>query len=245
MFGAHEPAPGELRFPLFGIPVRIHPFFWLSGLFLGYLWNGGLAENLVWMVAFFVGILLHELGHALAIRAYGFDPWIVLYGLGGLACYEPRFYGRRRGPEWLRQVLISAAGPGAGFLLAAAIVGLLTALGRNVELRFGGWPPASLLLDAPDVNVHMVQLVNDLLYVTVAYGILNLLPIHPLDGGQIARAVAVRLDPAQGLRRSLILSFALAVLMAVLAVLRFGSVFSAVLFAMLAYLNYEELQRGC
>ena len=64
-----EPAPsqGDIRFPLLGIPVRIHPMFWLSAVMLGYK-SPTAADLLAWVAAMLVGILFHELGHALVMR---------------------------------------------------------------------------------------------------------------------------------------------------------------------------------
>jgi len=72
----------------------------------------------------FVSILVHELGHAFTMRYFGQDARVVLYMMGGLAIPESSPWrassGRRvRGP--LSQILISAAGPGAGFLLAGLV----------------------------------------------------------------------------------------------------------------------------
>jgi Zn-dependent protease len=82
---------GEARFRLFGFPVRVHPLFWLvMALFgIGLIESrdglGVLQEMLLWTVAAFLSILLHELGHAFVMRRYGFESSITLYGFGGYA----------------------------------------------------------------------------------------------------------------------------------------------------------------
>ena len=104
----------RFEFSLLGIPVRVHPLFWLIILML----NGNLHDAgsvITWITAVFVSILVHELGHALVMRAYGFRPWITLYGLGGQASYDPRYASSPKGSEPLGQVLICLAGPVAGF----------------------------------------------------------------------------------------------------------------------------------
>ena len=68
---------------------------------------------LCWVVAVFLSVLVHEMGHALAIRALGVQPWITLYGMGGLTSHR----GGRLPPK--TQILVSLAGPAAGFALAA------------------------------------------------------------------------------------------------------------------------------
>ena len=58
----------DLNFSLWRIPVRVHPLFWLAGLLLGPR-RADPPAIMIWMAAFFVGILCHELGHALVMRA--------------------------------------------------------------------------------------------------------------------------------------------------------------------------------
>ena len=67
MFGNVTPTPFDLNFSLFGIPVRIHPFFWLVAILTG--WNPYLPKLIViWVACFFVSILVHEMGHALTAK---------------------------------------------------------------------------------------------------------------------------------------------------------------------------------
>jgi hypothetical protein len=69
---------------IFGIPVKVDPFFLLVVGFLGY----GRIEQPVflveWIVVVLFSILIHELGHAFTVRAFGLSPKIELYGMGGL-----------------------------------------------------------------------------------------------------------------------------------------------------------------
>lgn len=238
-----EPAPmqGDLNFSLFGIPVRVQPAFWLIGALMG-MGLGELPTVLVWIVAFFIGILCHEMGHALVMRAYGFHPWITLYGLGGMASYD--YSQAARAGRWttLRQIVISAAGPAAGFLLAALVVAALTLSGHDVIVEVGA--PLGLFAGTPDKlfgRWPATYFVNDLLFVTVVYGIFNLLPVYPLDGGKIAREALVAVSPRGGVRVSLVLSILVAVVLAVFAAARYQW-FAALLFGYLAYGNYTALQ---
>src|SRR5271169_6821462 len=74
---------GVWRFRLFGIPVSVQPWFWLTTLFMGA--NRSVGMLLIWIAVCFVSILLHEVGHVMAYRAFGEQGSIVLYGWGGLA----------------------------------------------------------------------------------------------------------------------------------------------------------------
>src|SRR5262245_31536533 len=131
MFQEPGPSSGDLHFRLFGIPVRVSPMFWLVTVLLGLRTDGATppAELLIWIVVVFVSILVHELGHAFAQRRYGGRPWITLYGMGGLAACDD--CDRRTSS----QILISLAGPAAGFLFALAISVALMVSGRPVGVE--------------------------------------------------------------------------------------------------------------
>ena len=78
MFGTVAPTPFDLKFSIFGIPVRVHPLFWLVSVIMQ--WNvHDPRTTLIWVVCVFVSILIHELGHALTAKSYGWPPHIVLY----------------------------------------------------------------------------------------------------------------------------------------------------------------------
>lgn len=241
LLGEPPRSPYDLHFSLLGIPVRIHPFFWVIAVLLG-MHSPSAVDLLVWIAAIFVSILFHELGHATVMRAYGFSPWITLYGMGGLASYNPAGSYRARGFGALGQVLISAAGPGAGFLLAALTALAVTLSGHHVTVyqAFGFLP---LVLTLEIVGSEMLTgLINDVLWVSIFWGYLNLLPIYPLDGGQIAREILLKASPRDGIRHSLMLSIFTAILVAVTALVQLGDLFAALLFGYLAYSSYATLQ---
>ena len=126
-----EPAHSNLdvHFRIGRIPGRVHWSFWLFTTLLGVVDpHASVVSVSLWIAAVFISIVVHELGHALAARAYGMAPRIVLYGMGGLAVFRPV----RK--SWISRVLIAAAGPGAGFLLAGLVVALGVALGYSVRL---------------------------------------------------------------------------------------------------------------
>jgi len=233
------PTPWDLHFHLFRIPVRIHPFFWLVSLLLGLSAREPIAL-VVWMVAVFVSILVHELGHAAVMRSFGYYPSITLYAMGGLASYGPAAFGARN-PGTLGQIAIAAAGPATAFAIAGLLYAALTAAGYPV-ITFVGLP-FGILVFVPAIVVSraLTLFINDLLLISVLWGILNLLPIYPLDGGHIAREVLVRVNPAEGARWSLMISFVTAGLLAVFAAVRLQDYFAAVFFGYLAYVSYATL----
>jgi Zn-dependent protease len=226
-------SPYDLNFRLLGIPVRVHPMFWLVAVLLGLGGNQDPVPILMWVGVVFVSILVHELGHALTARWYGWEPWITLHSFGGLASYQPTFHDPKS------RIVITLAGPGAGFLLAAAIAAAIAASGHRLEF---GWPDFVLpVLFEPYESRPLNMLIIDLLYVNIFWGLVNLLPVYPLDGGQISQELFQLANPRDGLRQSLWLSVVTAAVVGVLAYVRLGDMFLALFFGYMAYTSYLTL----
>lgn len=246
LLGEPPRSQGDLNFSLLGIPVRVHPMFWVIAVFLGLSPKrdelSPLVSLLSWVVAVFVSILIHELGHALAMRAYGLHPWITLHGMGGLTSHNPTGSYHSPAHSTLGQVSMTAAGPAAQLLLTAIVAGLLNLAGHEVAfywfLRVIPWP---ILLDTVG-SPALTHFLNDLLFISVFWPVLNMLPVYPLDGGQIAREVLLRASPRDGIRMSLILSMVCAVAMALFAFTQWHSLFTTLFFAYLAYSSYVAMQ---
>lgn len=228
-----SPTQADLHFRIADIPVRVHPFFWVVALLLG---PREPAKVLVWVVAMFVSILVHELGHAVLQRRYGGRPRIVLYSFGGLAIGE----GVRANP-W-QQILISLAGPFAGFLLAGLLAVMLWASGHGLAWKFPVVYPVGL------TNELLWEFLVDLFYVNIAWGLLNLLPIYPLDGGQAARELfTLWMPPHKGVVASLWVSVFCASGVALYFLQSRGangalSLLPVIMFGLLAYSSYQTLQ---
>jgi stage IV sporulation protein FB len=248
----------DLNFQVLGFPVRVHPFFWLVGLLLGFNLMTDGPSLLLWFVAVFVSILIHELGHTLMIRRFGRDAHIVLYGMGGLAI-EGRPQGDYRSP-WSfesygggfnrprtpqEQVLISAAGPAIQLALAGVVVGLLYIAGGHVSFSAGPIPlPQANLTGELAANRYLALLADFMLYINIFWALVNLLPVLPLDGGQIAMQVLTQQDPWGGMTRALWLSVITAGAFALLALLVLRETYIMILFAILAVSNYLALQQA-
>lgn len=251
MFIAEPPASqGDLHFRLFGFPIRVHPFFWVVGVLLT-LWTAeSLGVVLIFVSVLFVSILVHEMGHALAYRYFGADARIVLYAFGGLAIAETNPYASsyNRYDEPYRRprnaILISLAGPAAGFLLAAAVVAALYAMGRYAYFGIAEGVGRDIGLTQlqggrPLPSYELQLVVFYLLTVNIFWGLINLLPVYPLDGGQVSRELLQLADPRRGIFRSLWLSVGCGAAMAVLALVLFRSPFMAILFGYLAFSSYR------
>src|SRR6266480_620253 len=106
-----------LRFRLGKIPVSVHPWFFATTLFLNY--GLPLYGLVLWTAVVLVSVLVHELGHAGAVVAFGLNPQIDLHGLGGTTSWpggSSLSYGKR--------IVISLAGPAMGFVAGGVAVAL-------------------------------------------------------------------------------------------------------------------------
>jgi stage IV sporulation protein FB len=239
----------DLHFRVAGFPVRVHPLFWLVAVIMGLMPGTGpnaAARILIWVAVVFVSILIHELGHAFTMRYFGEGARVVLYSFGGLAIQDMSpfsqgsSYGRGRSP--LQQILISAAGPAAGFVLAAIVLGVAYASGATVVyIRLFDFLPFPFVAEAR--NVYLQMLFMDMLWVNIFWGLMNLLPVYPLDGGQISREVFLVNNPRTGLQQSLWLSVFAAGAAAVAGLVLFKELFLAILFGVLAFGSYQILQQ--
>lgn len=163
---------GSLRlFRFAGIDVYLHfSWFLLAAWQLTSRVHG--YSSPAWAVyeylALFAIVLMHEFGHALACRQVGGQAdHIVLWPFGGIAFVRPP---ARPGAE----LWSIAAGPLVNVILLPVLFGL-RAFAAQV-----GWAETM-----PDVY----QLIRMTTYINVALLIFNLLPIYPLDGGQILRSL--------------------------------------------------------
>jgi Zn-dependent protease len=129
-------------------------------------------SSLVWNVleylALFLIVMLHEFGHALACRQVGGTAnRIVLWPLGGVAFVDPP-------PRPGATLWSIAAGPLVNVALLPVLYALVT-LGR-----LSGW--AHTMPDA-------YRLLHAVLIIDMVLLLFNMLPIYPLDGGQILRSL--------------------------------------------------------
>src|SRR5262249_45819823 len=138
----------------------------------------------------------------------------------------------------------SAAGPGIQFVLLALIVGAVYATGGKVDARLAGGLPL-LIPHGGELtkSFNVAYLIALLMEINLLWPIINLLPVLPLDGGQIALQVLVQQDPWGGTRRALWLSVIAGGVMAVFALLSMHDLFAVFLFGSLAASSYLTLQQ--
>lgn len=170
---------------LAGIELRIHATFlillaWLA--LADYRASGtlsGAAVGVLFTLALFGSVLLHELGHAIAARRVGVSTRdITLLPIGGVARLE-------RIPDKPKQEL--------GIAVAGPAVTLLIALALGTSLRLAGLP--AFVIEDTMIPGTVGVFVAELLRLNVALLVFNMLPAFPMDGGRVLRALlALRLD---------------------------------------------------
>lgn len=188
----------SLSFRLGKIPVRVAPSFLLMTVLLGGI-GRDLSMLVAWVLIVFVSVMLHELGHATMGMAFGLEPRIDLHGMGGTTAWSAE---RAQKLSAFKRVAISLAGPLAGFAVGAVVLA------------------ARLAGAIPDTEIAQ-EVYRTALFVNVGWGIFNLMPMLPLDGGSVMRHTLNGLTGGRGDRASFTISVVVA--MAVVALSLFAS----------------------
>jgi len=235
-----------LRFTLFGIPIVVEPWFWLTMAFLG----GGLSALqrnypgdylgvILFMMAGFVSVLVHELGHALTGRNRGGGQvWIRLWALGGLAYQQGGQLNRKN------RCFMHLAGPGAGLLLALVGIASLFIIFPTPEavlrlryyLEYTNIFHQEMLGIFPD-NRPIYGFLNSLIWVNVWWSLLNMIPILPLDGGQFIEQI---IKSRQKIHQIGMITGACCMLL----LLYMGSIFGLLIFGFLTYQNFQSYKQA-
>ena len=197
-----QSSPWTLRFSLFGLPVSIHPVSWvvlaILGGALGVSDGGQLSRVLLFVVAGMLTLLVHEFGHALTGRATGaLVERIEIAGMGGTTHFA------MLPPRRLGYFLVVLAGP-----LATLVLGALLGLAFGLQLG-NAWLGLRLAFLLPWVETLPLELQQQLMVglythsvpelllqfyvvgmsICFWWGLFNLLPIFPLDGGRLLGSV--------------------------------------------------------
>jgi Zn-dependent protease len=220
MIGVPGSSPFDLRFRLLGLPVRISPWFWLIALFL--TWNAFNEDPVALVLAvgvILVSILVHEFGHGLISRLCGARvSEVVLYQFGGVCAHEPI-------SGFWKNIAIVAAGPLAGLLLGGLSLLVM------IAMRLAGFDPAR----------YLSVVLSTLIFINIFWSIFNLLPIWPLDGGQITGLILGKASPRNGRRWTHIVGLVGAGIIAVFFSTR-QEFYLTILFALIAFDNFQILQ---
>ncbi|MDG1151614.1 MAG: hypothetical protein P8N70_14865 [Akkermansiaceae bacterium] len=193
---------------------------------------------LLWIIVLLVSILVHELGHALTSRKMtGVTPSIKLWGMGGLA--YPNTQLNQKQSFW-----VTWAGPlaGLGFfglivLTCCTVYGIAVGTDLTMFLLF---PSTGINRETftvlAEMNKPVLFMLDKLLWVNLWWSLINLLPVFPLDGGQIYASIE------KSPKKVLIVGIVTGALVAIAGFFILHRIFIAILFGYLAFQNYKRLQ---
>lgn len=231
---------------------RDNPLFWSFSLgnwlstdvrvswFMLLLWAGliisfGPVYGTAVAGVLFVSVLLHEFGHVFGARLTGGQAdEILLWPLGGLAFVQPA-------RSFASQLLTTAAGPLVNFILCAATLSIVL----TTDYRATAWHPFVIPIPLKEFDVtsgyHWAVLTFSLNWMSL---VLNLIPAHPLDGGQMLRAfLTSRLGTLQGAEWSTKIGIVAGICLAVVGVVVKDVTWLIGLGVFLVILAMHELQR--
>ncbi|NDE82836.1 MAG: stage IV sporulation protein FB [Chlamydiia bacterium] len=194
------------------IPISIHISFWIVSGLIGFLYSRELVGTLIWMGIIFVSVLFHELGHALTAAYFRLKPRIALVAMGGVTQYESG------GVSLPKRFLIILNGPLFGFLLFLMARGVL----QLSDVATSAAAPVLLALQ----------------YINLFWTVVNLLPVLPLDGGQLLSVICEGVFGVKGIRYALMIGALIAIAIAIVFFV-YGQIFIGALFFLFAFQSYD------
>ena len=204
-----------LRFPLLGVPVSIHWSFLFVAVFGLGVYSGW--EIAAWTGAVLIAVLLHESGHAFTAKAFGASPVsITLFALGGFTSWSA---SRTLGPG--RRFIVSAAGSAVGIAAGLGVI----ALSRSGV--FDG---------VPDLVWVFLQ---SFVWAGLVWGILNWIPILPLDGGHMLQHALEIFTPTKAKPVARWISVVTGAAVVAVA-FYYGETFLAIFVAMITFMGFRE-----
>jgi Zn-dependent protease len=218
------------------IDVAVSPWYLLLMAFIvfrpllagGGIQSGSMLSGILFAVAITISLIVHEFGHAFVSQHYELRPSVLLHGFGGLCMHEPASTDKR-------DALIVFAGPG-------------------VELVFGGLCALFGLFVLPMLNGVLgptlapvaAQFTQLLIWINIVWALVNLLlPIWPLDGGQLFHLLLRRFMPeARARDLALKVSIFAIIPIGIVGIVYLKSFFIAILAFFLLMNNVNALKAG-
>jgi len=166
---------------IFGIEVRIHVTFllflaWIALTYYQIAGFSGAVQGVLFILALFGCVLLHEFGHALAAREFGIKtPDITLLPIGGVARLS-----RIPDKPW-QELVVAIAGPVVNVVIAAVLIFVIHGTTEILQVDRLENPRIELLGKLASINVMLV--------------LFNMIPAFPMDGGRVLRSLLAMLMP--------------------------------------------------
>jgi Zn-dependent protease len=166
---------------IFGIEVRIHVTFllflaWIALTYYQIAGFSGAVQGVLFMLALFGCVLLHEFGHALAAREFGIKtPDITLLPIGGVARLS-----RIPDKPW-QELVVAIAGPVVNVVIAAVLIFVIHG--------------TTEILQVDQLENPRIELLGRLAYINVMLVLFNMIPAFPMDGGRVLRSLLAMVVP--------------------------------------------------
>lgn len=216
------------KFRLFGIPIQVEPFFAIVLALFGFAMYSRAGTQFVvsFAVIAAVSILIHELGHALAFKAFGLQPSILLHGMGGLTSSSGHMTP-------VRNLVVTLAGPVPPLVfIGLPALSMLRSSGYTFSLVQPFFQPTASVI-----------FLQQLVFVNLVWSLLNLIPVLPLDGGIVSASILEMIVKGRGRQIANVISILIAGALGLWA-LSMGELILPVMAVFLVGLNIMELTRS-
>ncbi len=194
------------------IPIKINLFFFLIAGIIGFIFEQSLFGPFLWIIVIFISILVHEMGHALMAILFKRQPSIIITPFGGLTYYKDEHLSA------FKQFLITLNGP---------IFGLLLFVGATFILS----------LDVI-TNVYILKILIVFKLINLFWTIINLLPILPLDGGNLIKIIFESIWGIKGFKAAIFFSMIVAFILSAFCFLINQFLIGAIFF-LFAFQNFS------
>lgn len=200
------------------IPIQIYPLFFIVVFALSAI-NSNLDPigMAVWAFVIIFSLIVHEMGHALTAVAFGQRASIDLVGFGGVT----NRHGRPLKP--LQEFIIVFNGPLAGLALGAFCYVTYAYFGK-------------------DLPIVLQQILQIGFFANFFWTFVNLLPVQPLDGGQLLRITLEGFFGLKGLKFAFFLSFIIGIALSLVLFLILHQPIISIFFMLFTFESYRAWQ---
>ena len=230
--------PTYRLFSAFGIPVQASASAGILVAFVMLTFGRGGPDAMLGSILIAASVLLsiiaHELGHGLMVKRLGHRPReVILHFIGGVLTWDASRATRKD------RIKVALAGPAVSLLIG--VLAFLIYLPFHETGGFGVY--AVQAEQIPGIKMLKMTL-SATIVLNLFWGVFNLLPIYPMDGGHALRsALGLKMSQFQAVRRSLQVSMGTAGAVALAAILLTGDIFITILLAWMLYQNWVEWNR--
>ena len=222
---------------LLGFDVEIQLTFLILAIFVIDVLSG--VGILLFLLAAFVSVVIHELGHAVTARSFGGHvERIAIHAMGGVTYWRPTL-----AMGGIRRFLVAAAGSATGIILGG---GLFLA----VQAGWFGDVAAGAITTPLGINGRLDQFqeyglffLDVFIWVSFVWGLFNWLPIGGLDGSKMLRELLVKFIGPRGAFHAAVIGVIVAIAFALWA-LQQRFIWGAIIVLILAFSDFQRVRSG-